>query len=61
EYINLQLTGGVASGNPGNSVTAVFDLSDGDVLDFTTFYLGFGIGINERLFKESELRYSRKK
>lgn len=61
EYVNLQLTGGLVSGNPNANITDRLDINVGDIVEFTTFYLGFGIGINERLFKESELRYSRKK
>lgn len=61
EYVNLQLTGGLVSGNPIANITDRLDVNVGDIVEFTTFYLGFGIGINERLFKESELRYSRKK
>lgn len=61
EYVNLHLTGGVVTGNPIANVTDRLDIDVGDAVEFTTFYLGFGIGINERLFKESELRYSRKK
>ncbi len=59
QNFNLQLTAGIATGNPIANVTDRLDFNVSNVVSFTTFYIGIGIGINERLFKESELRYSR--
>lgn len=59
QNVNLHLTAGMVSGNPIANITDRLDLNLSSITDFTTFYIGFGIGISERLFKESELRYSR--